>query len=486
MKHCDVAGFFADQRTLDGDEYLTLDYYFECVGDPEVAAAHFCSEQSTAQWQRVGHREDLRPRFAAKVVDLRIGESLPELSYPVECHAEGPIHACRVRVAHPHGNFGARIPNLLSAICGEGTFFSPGIPVVKLLDIHFPDEFSAKFEGPRFGIEGIRDLLNVYDRPIFFGVIKPNIGLPPEAFSEVGYRGWVGGLDVAKDDEMLADMEWCTLERRSALLGDARKRAEEKTGHRKLYLANITDEVDRLCDLHDVAVRNGANAVLVNAMPVGLSAVRMLRKHARVPLIAHFPFTASFSRLRNYGVHSRVITKLQRLVGFDAIIMPGFGGRMMTPVAEVLENIDACLTEMGRIRCCLPVPGGSDWAGTLETVYRHVGSIDFGFVPGRGVFGHPMGPEAGAASIRQAWDACSRGIALDRHATFHPELRAAIETFGAPGDDCGAAASARSAGRGDERVVRPANDSADPMEQVAGFAGSSHPDRRPPAQGQAA
>jgi len=44
---------------------------------------------------------------------------------------------------------------------------------------------------------------------------------------------------------MLADMEWCTLERRSALLGDARKRAEEKTGHRKLYLANITDEVDR-------------------------------------------------------------------------------------------------------------------------------------------------------------------------------------------------------------------------------------------------
>jgi len=65
----------------------------------------------------------------------------------VECHAEGPIHACRMRVAHPHGNFGARIPNLLSAICGEGTFFSPGIPVVKLLDIHFPDEFSAKFEG---------------------------------------------------------------------------------------------------------------------------------------------------------------------------------------------------------------------------------------------------------------------------------------------------------------------------------------------------
>jgi ribulose-bisphosphate carboxylase large chain len=263
----------------------------------------------------------------------------------------------------------------------------------------------------------------------FFGVIKPNIGLPPEAFAEAGYRGWVGGLDVAKDDEMLADMAWCSLERRSALLGAARRQAEVETGQSKIYLANITDEVDRLCDLHDIAVGNGANAVLVNAMPLGLSAVRMLRRHARVPLIAHFPFTAAFSRLPHYGVHSRVITKLQRLAGCDAIIMPGFGSRMMTPEAEVVDNVAACLAEMGPIKRSLPVPGGSDWAGTLDRVYRKVGSVDFGFVPGRGVFGHPLGPDAGAASIRQAWDACRLGIAIEQHAEANPALRSAIAAF---------------------------------------------------------
>jgi ribulose-bisphosphate carboxylase large chain len=431
MKPADIDGFFADGRDLDPDQYLILDYYVECVGDPRAAAAHFCSEQSTAQWRRVGHNEDLRPRFAAKVVDLEVQSRHPEPSYPVEGRGDGPVHACRLRIAHPHGNFGPRIPNLLSAVCGEGTFFSPGIPIVKLLDIHFPDSFLDRFEGPRFGIEGIRDLLNAYGRPIFFGVIKPNIGLPPEAFSEAGYHGWVGGLDVAKDDEMLADMEWCSLERRSALLGAARRRAEQETGQRKIYLANITDEVDRLCDLHDVAVGNGANAVLVNAMPVGLSAVRMLRRHARVPIISHFPFTASFSRLPNYGLHSRVITKLQRLVGFDAVIMPGFGERMMTPEQEVLDNVEACLGPMGSIRPCLPVPGGSDWAGTLERVFRKVGSVDFGFVPGRGVFGHPMGPAAGASSIRQAWDALESGVPFADHARASPELRAAIDAFGA-------------------------------------------------------
>jgi ribulose-bisphosphate carboxylase large chain len=430
MKSSDIPGFFADLGALDRGRHLILDYYIECIGDPETAAAHFCSEQSTAQWQRVGHLEDLRPEFGAKVVELTVESELPGLSYPVECSSGGPIHACRLRIAHPHRNFGARIPNLMSAICGEGTFFSPGIPLVKLLDVRFPDSFLDQFDGPQFGIQGIRDLLQVYGRPIFFGVIKPNIGLPPEAFSEVGYGGWIGGLDVAKDDEMLADMDWCSLERRSSLLGLARRRAEEATGQRKIYLANITDEVDRLCELHDLAVANGANAVLVNAMPVGLSAVRMLRRHARVPLIAHFPFTASFSRLRNYGIHSRVITKLQRLVGFDAVIMPGFGERMMTPEEEVLENVAACLEPMGQIRACLPVPGGSDWAGTLENVYRKVGCVDFGFVPGRGVFGHPMGPEGGAASVRQAWDACVNGISMADHALRNPELQAAIEVFG--------------------------------------------------------
>jgi ribulose-bisphosphate carboxylase large chain len=179
-------------------------------------------------------------------------------------------------------------------------------------------------------------------------------------------------------------------------------------------------------------VARGANALLVNAMPVGLSGVRMLRRHATVPLIAHFPFIAAFSRLPMHGIHSRVLTRLQRLAGFDAVIMPGFGPRMMTPGLEVLDNVRACLEPMGHIAPCLPVPGGSDSAATLEGLYQSLGrSADFGFVPGRGVFGHPMGPAAGAASIRQAWDAIARGVPVAAHAAAHPELRAALETFGA-------------------------------------------------------
>jgi len=430
MNATDIDAFFARPGELNPEDYVELDYRFECRGDPRAAAAALCSEQSTAQWHRVGMDEDFRPRFAAKVQDLRVGGQLSAPSCPTTGTDRGEVSVCQVTIAHPHGNFGPRIPNLLSAIAGEGVYFVPGIPLIKLLDLRLPASFLAGFEGPRFGVDGIRDLLQVHNRPIFLGVIKPNIGLPPEPFAELGYQGWLGGLDIAKDDEMLADAPWCPLARRSVLLGEARRQAEAQTGVPKGYMANITDEVERLCSLHDLAVSNGANLLLINPMAVGLSAVRMLRRHARVPLIGHFACIAAASRLPCFGVHTRVINKLQRLAGLDGIIMPGFGGRMGMDEAEVLDGVSACLDPMGPIARSLPIPGGSEWAGTLEGVYRRVGTLDFGFIPGRGVFSHPMGPAAGAASIRQAWDAIRAGQPLEAHAVTCPELSSAIDAFG--------------------------------------------------------
>jgi ribulose-bisphosphate carboxylase large chain len=427
MTPAEARGFFADAGSLDLEEHLLLDYVVECTDDPEMAAAHLASEQSTAQWRRVGVDEDFRPRHAARVVGLEVEAELARPSCPVDPPVQGPLHRCRVRLAHPHRNFGPRLANLLSAVLGEGAFFVPGMPLVRLEDIRFPASYLAAFQGPRFGLDGLRQRWHIHDRPVFLGVIKPNLGLAPAPFAELGLEGWLGGLDVAKDDEMLGDTEWSPTAERSALLGAARRRAEAETGETKVYLANITDEVDRLIPLHDQVVANGANAVMVNALPVGLSAVRMLSRHATVPVVGHFPLIAAMSRATSHGVHSRVMTRLQRLAGCDAVILPGFGPRMMTSDAEVQANIAACLEPMGPIRPSLPIPGGSDSAATLPHVYARVGHADFGFVPGRGVFAHPMGPRAGAASLRQAWAAITAGISLEVQARQHPELAAALQ-----------------------------------------------------------
>jgi len=429
MSESDKQGFFADQAKLDLDKYLIFEYYFESTIDPQEAAAHLCQEQSTAQWKRVGVDEDLRDRFGAKVIELNVERELESPSYCLPQDRGKRTFVCHVRIAHPHGNFGPKLPNILTAAGGEGAFYSPGISVIKLLDISFPDIFLQAFQGPKFGIKGLRDILGVHDRPLFFGVIKPNIGLAPEPFAELAYQSWLGGVDIAKDDEMLCDVDWSPLSKRARLLGAARLKSEQETGESKIYLANITDEVDRLIELHDIAVDAGANAVMVNGMTTGLSAVRMLRKHARVPLVGHFDFIAPFTQISFYGVHSKLITKLQRLVGFDAIIMPGFGDRMKTPDDEVLDNVQECFKPLGHIKDTLPVPAGSQWAGSTLNLYKRLKTIDFGIVPGRGVFGHPMGPRAGGASLRQSWESVQKGVTLEEYATDHPELKAAIDAF---------------------------------------------------------
>lgn len=423
--------FFVNDNDFKPEDYVILDYFFESTIEPHTAAVHLCQEMSTAQWKRVGVDEDFRPRFGAKLVELIVEREMKRSAYPIlsggkEIHS----YACQAKIAYPIGNIGAKLPNLLTVAAGEGAFFSPGITLIKLFDIEFPEWYLAEFGGPRFGIDGLRDLLGVYDRPIFFGVIKPNIGLPPEPFAELAYEAWKGGIDIAKDDEMLFDTAWSPLKERCRIVGEARKKAEDATGRRKIYLANITDEVEFLKRNHDIAVENGANAVMVNGMTTGLSAVRMLARHAGVPLVGHFDFIASMTRMPYFGLSTKIVTKIQRLVGFDIIIMPGFSERMKTPEHEVEKNIEECTKPLGTLKKSLPVPGGSDWAGTLAPLYERVGTIDFGFCPGRGVFGHPMGPAGGAKSLHQAWEAIQKNVTVEDYSKDHPELKSAIEAFG--------------------------------------------------------
>ena len=58
MTRDDIDAFFAHRAALDAEAYVELDFTFECVGDPRAAAAHLASEQSTAQWKRVGIDEE--------------------------------------------------------------------------------------------------------------------------------------------------------------------------------------------------------------------------------------------------------------------------------------------------------------------------------------------------------------------------------------------------------------------------------------------
>lgn len=413
----DMDGFFAKPDQIDPEKNLIFTYHFETSINPRLAAANLCCEQSTAQWQRPGINEDFRDIHGAKCVELR----------EKEAGRRGKLY--EAVVAHPWINFGPRIPNLLSAAAGEGPFYCPGIEMIKWTDVQFPKSYLKLFEGPQFGLKGLRKILNVQERPLFIGVVKPNIGLNPKEFSDIAYQSWLGGLDIAKDDEMLGDIDWSPLQERVLHCTRKRLQAEQETGQKKIYLASITDEVDQIISLHDLAVKEGANSVMVNAIFTGVSALRALRRKSQVPVMSHFTGTAAFSRIINFGISSLVFTKLQRLAGADMIGLAGFGERMHNSDEEVLANIQACLEPWGAVLPALPIPGGSDWAGSLPKVYEKIGHADFGFISGRGVFGHPQGPKAGALSLHEAWEAIQKNISLETYGQNHSALAEALKAF---------------------------------------------------------
>lgn len=431
----DERGFLAasDRRLLD-EGYVLLDYRVETWDDPWKAAVHFCREQSTALWHRPGVDEDYRIKHAALLVDLEVEATLETPSLPQLAAAGRTFRRVRWRIAHPVINFGPRLPNLLTAVGGEGAFFTPSVPLVRLEDIQFPSEYLHHFEGPRFGVAGLRELLDVYKRPLVCGVIKPNIGMAIEPFADLAYEALKGGADIVKDDEMLADTSYSPLVSRAARVFPRVRMAQRETGERKMYLVNITDEVHYLNELHDlvVAVGQGNAAIMLNALPVGLGACRMVARRTRVPLFSHFDLIAASSRLPFHGISSLVWTRLQRLAGIDAIIMPGLSDRMNVAADEVVRDLCACLEPMGNIKASLPLPGGSDWAGTVKKMYDTFHTVDFGVVPGRGIFGHPSGPAAGARSLRDAWDLVARGLDPHDPAVQSPPIAEAFAEFGTP------------------------------------------------------
>ncbi len=385
----DMAAFFAEWSTLAQDDYLRFVYDFVPTIDPRKAAAGLCAEQSTVIWRRVDRQEDLRDRHGAKVIELSPSRTHPD--------------AWRAVIAHPHRNFGARLPNLLSAAAGEGAFYAPGVATLKLQDILFPDSYLAQFDGPQFGLRGLREQLRVHDRPFFIGVVKPNLGLSPADFSELAFEAWCGGLDFCKDDEMQADTEWSPLVERVRVVTSARNRAEHATQQRKAFIANITDEVDRLPALCRAVETAGANCVMINPVWTGFSALRAVRRVSGIPIMGHFTGAAVLSRQPMFGIASALLTKLMRIAGADLIGIAGFGERMQTTPAEVLANIAACLEPLGPIAPVLPIPGGSTTVASLREIADQIGHTDFAFVVGRGVFAHAQGPRAGAQQLVEAW-----------------------------------------------------------------------------------
>ena len=419
---------FAMPESLDYGEFVVATYLYRTPSGVDIhrATRALAELQSTGTWVALEREtQTIRERHAARVIAV----------WEVPDHeTEVPFgHDTRdwvIQIAYPTHNIGGQIPLLLATVYGECASWGD----LKLLDLHMPESFVGAFKGPKFGLEGIRELVGAADRPLLITMLKPALGLTPKESAEVFYQAAIGGSDGVKDDELLVSHPWSHYLDRVREHERAAQAAFEETGHRTLYFVNITDRPDRLVSNAYRAIEAGASALMVDFVTVGTSALSMLADDPAiaVPIMGHLAFAGAIYASPWSGVSSHlVLGKLPRLAGADIIVYPSPYGTLQYARSKHLRLAQVMTDPFYAIRRTVPTPGGGLHAGFARRLFDDRG-IDYALGAGGAIHGHPMGAAAGARAIRQAMDAATRGEALSEAAVANPELAAALALWPEP------------------------------------------------------
>lgn len=416
---------------------VTAEYLLETPFPPAEVAATMAGEQSSGTFVRVaGETDELRARSAAEVLSVELlGESAtPTLAsaYLERKSVGGPYHLARVRIAYPTGNIGKNLATLASTV--SGNLYDIGeITGLKLLSLDIPAAYRARYALPAQGIAGTRTTTHVQGRPIFGTIIKPNVGMTPEDIAALVDRLCAAGVDFIKDDEVCANPDIAPIARRVPAVMSVIRKWQEKTGRQVMMAFNISDETDAMRRHADLVTAEGGSCVMASLNWCGLSGMETLRAHTPLAIHAHRNGFGAMSRHPRLGMGFQAYHALYRLAGIDHMHVHGIGGKFVDSAEEVTEAARACLgplSEGGPDDRVMPAFSSGQWAGTLPATLKAAQGPDLMFMCGGGILAHPQGPEAGIASLHEAYDALSAGETLADAARTRPALAAAIDFFG--------------------------------------------------------
>lgn len=312
------------------------------------------------------------------------------------------------QIALPVELAGDSLAMLLTLAAGEIQAYGHA----KLVDLSLPQRYAGQFLGPKFGVQGLRDLLGLPRRPLLLGIFKPSQGLPAQESAAFFYEAAAGGVDIIKDDELLSDPSFCRRADRVRHYQQAAQRAYEETGEKTLHAVNITGRADRLLQNALEAVELGTNALMINYLQVGLDAARSVCEDPRitVPVLGHNSGASSLYSSTSTGMSVVLInSRLPRLCGLDmCILLSDLGKFRMLKETAVLAARDMRAT-LYHLRPMLPVAAGGITPDLIGTAVSQYGT-DMAIGVGAAIFGHPDGPRAGAHLFRQHLDQALIGM----------------------------------------------------------------------------
>src|SRR4030043_2310675 len=413
---------------VDYDDYVIGTYlvsYSAALPIP-IIAPMLAVDESTGTWVPVpGETLEVRCQHIAKVIGVY---EVPDYEFAVPPNLQ--TRQWFVQIAYPEVNIGEQIPMLLTTVVGNISMGGE----IKLVDVRLPKKYVAGFKGPKFGIEGIRKILGVKKRPLLNNMIKPCTGYRLKIGAELFRKAALGGCDIIKDDELIADASFNSVAGRVKRYMQIEKQVYEEKGEHTLYTVNITDKIPKVFENARRAVELGCNALMINYLAVGFPVLQALAEDPaiNVPILAHMDVAGALYMSPYYGLRSHlVLGKLPRLAGADVVVIPApYGKAPVIPdrFQTVARNLSFPLYNL---KPTFPMPSGGITPTMVPQVIKDLGT-DIVIGSGGGIHAHPQGPIAGGKAFRQAIDAAMKGVPLEEYAKKHAELDVVVKMWADP------------------------------------------------------
>lgn len=325
---------------LSGNRFRVVYHLFGDEATAHAKAKDICLEQT------VEFPDDLTPD--GDIRDKVLGQ------IEAFSHVSDNCYAATISFADEIG--GPELPQLLNVIYGNISI-KPGIRVERL---ELSASLLAHYQGPRFGQQGLRDLLGIPTRPLLMTALKP-MGLANEELAKLAYQFALGGIDIIKDDHGLANQPFNYFSERVEMCAAAIAKANAETGLNCLYMPNTTAPAHLVYERARFAKQHGAGALLICPGLVGFDTMRMIADDDEIdlPISSHPSFYGSMVTSAENGMsHYVTYGQLQRLAGADTSIYPNFGGRFSFSEQECQSIIAGCTESLGDMKPIFVTPGG--------------------------------------------------------------------------------------------------------------------------------
>ena len=375
-----------------------MEFFRQNVGDEYLVATYFLSSKTNlrdAAWalaigQSVGN-PNVRNDWETDELFERHSCIILGNEQHLECQQQGVVE-----IAFPVINTDFRqdgISHLLCQIMG-GQLDIDIITKCHVLELKIPQHIEQEyFLGPKFGIQGIRDFVEVEGKPLLGGIVKPKIGVTPEVLLEMVKQMVEGGINFIKEDEIMSNPAICPIEKRVPLIMDYLK------DKNVIYSVCINADAPYLLERAKLVHELGGNSIHVNFWS-GLGCYRALRE-LDLPLFIHFQKSGDkilTGKNHDFHIEWDVICDLAGLMGVD-FIHAGMWGGYLSDNEEELSQTLSILHKRG----VMPALSCGMHPGLVKAINSRFG-IDYMANVGGALHGHPGGTKSGTIAMRSAID----------------------------------------------------------------------------------